>query len=244
MDLQALRAARRDAPFETIIDAPEWRPFVTFLARFFDLRLTETPGVIAALDAVEAEHELRLWPLVREWYRLVGARRELTFMGGSELELVPPDQLEPGDDDLPLFQDSTANFWVVRLSDLDVLDPPVTRVVENPGEADFTEPWSDSLARLLRSTALWTLILGAAEEVHDVRPIRGARLLPMSSGGERLAAAYPKLDWASGCMSPSDEVRGDDDTVLLVADTQWWGITRDEAALRRLRAIVPGASPA
>lgn len=240
MDLQAFRAARRDAPFEALLAAPEWSPFVTFLARFFGLHLTETPGVVASLDAVEADHDLRLWPLVREWYRLVGDRRELTFMGGSELELVPVDQLEPEGGELPLFQDSTATFWVVRLSDLAVDDPPVTRVVETPGEPDFSERWSDSLAGLLRSTALWTLLVGVAEGVHDRRPVQGARLFPMSYGGERLAAAYPLLGWASGCVSPRDEARGDDGAVLLVADRQWWGITRDEAAFRRLDQLVPG----
>lgn len=249
--LASARTEGRDAPFEELLAAPEWAPFVALLRRLWRLEPTEAPGAVAALDAAAAAGVPR-WSLLREWHRLVGARRELVWVGDcSELELMPAGQLEPEDDHLDgggyvtVLQDASGTAWVVSLADRGLLDPPVLRLGQDEELAD-AQLACGSLARFLRSAALFSLVYGACSFLDYVPCPPGAGLAwaGTADGVRRLAAAYPPLEAFGGPVggAPWDEVRGDDATVIVGAGDMAFAMTFTAEAWQKLHPLVPAWS--
>ncbi|GAA2260403.1 MULTISPECIES: SMI1/KNR4 family protein [Kitasatospora] len=107
------------------------------------------------MDAVEARLGLRLPAALREFYTLLGTRKDLT---GNQDPLLPPGEVFVHDEFGGLLVFRTENqgcaYWGVRLEDLDRDDPPVF-VRSREGWLPFMDRLSLAGVELVLSEALF-----------------------------------------------------------------------------------------
>jgi hypothetical protein len=139
LDLGALTAAVGEQPDREAA----WRFLRAFARDWSRLPLTDDDGYPdAELDAAEARLGLKLPAALREAYRLLGRRKDLT---DNQDQLLAPRDIDLDDDRGVLVfrvENQSCAYWGVRAGDLDQDDPPVVirPDVVNPTAAHWT-PW-------------------------------------------------------------------------------------------------------
>ncbi|MFJ5925293.1 SMI1/KNR4 family protein [Kitasatospora sp. NPDC092948] len=125
----------RDLPAALTDRAAAWR-LIADIAAFWGAPLTSDSGCAdAELDAAEARLGLTLPAALREAYRLVGNRPDLT---GNQDTLLPPEKLYVDRDCLVYrVENQSCAYWGIPLAALDRADPPT---VAWPDVAPTVEP--------------------------------------------------------------------------------------------------------
>ncbi|MEV7122640.1 SMI1/KNR4 family protein [Kitasatospora griseola] len=112
----------RDLPAALADRAAAWR-LIADIAAFWGTPLLPGGGCTdAELDAAEARLGLKLPAALREAYRLIGNRPDLT---GNQDTLLPPDRFYVDQDCLVYrVENQSCAYWGVPLAALDRVDPP------------------------------------------------------------------------------------------------------------------------
>lgn len=148
------------------LDDP-WRT-IAAIARDWAEPLREGDGtaeakVDAELDAAEARLGHTLPAALREAYRLLGHRPDLT---SNQDQLLAPDELRlDGDRGVLVYrvENQAGAYWGIRVTDLELADPPVLlrSDLARPRPEDW-EPWLDRV-----STAFVEIVLSETFMRHD-----------------------------------------------------------------------------
>ncbi|MEV5204529.1 SMI1/KNR4 family protein [Streptomyces sp. NPDC053720] len=185
LDLDALAAAVGEQPDRQAA----WR-FVRAFARDWSRSpLTEADGRAPAdLDAAQARLGLPLPAALREAYRLLGRRPDLT--DNQDSLLAPEDLYLDADRGVLVFrvENQSCAYWGIRVTDLDQDDPPV--VVR----ADLVRPTADDWAAWLGRVSLAFVEIVLSEALCADEDLMGW-VTPDEDAGlpEDIAATFRRL---------------------------------------------------
>lgn len=232
--LQAHARAGLELPDDVLRAHPRWRPVLEFAERWRERPLRLEDGLpLAAIVAREQQLGFRLPASLREWYRLVGST--LRDVQDSPVRL---EELKLEEGRLVLHVENQGCFhWLLLEGDLQADDPPVH------GGHDLLRPYriAERLSELLFAKTLWESAVGGCSTIGPL--VTSARHGAFHCWDEgALTRRFPLLPVPSTGWTSSSELRGDGDTLVLLAEGFVNATARTETAWDALLAL-PGLRP-
>ncbi|MGW4383423.1 SMI1/KNR4 family protein [Kitasatospora sp. NPDC004531] len=218
----------RDLPAALADRAAAWR-LIGDLAAFWGAPLIPDSGSTdAELDAAEARLGLRLPVAVREAYRLIGNRPDLT---SNQDTLLPPDRLYVDQDCLVhRVENQSCAYWGIPLAALDQDDPPTVAWPDvAPSVPLEITPWTASFSTECLGIVLTEPLLDDSAHVD---------------GGEVDPAALTGWTELPRLHAPGVDIRHftRPDALLALLDGAWLAVRAvDEEALDALCEELPAS---
>jgi hypothetical protein len=218
--------------------AGAWR-FIRRFAAACTSPLTESDGFDDdELDAAETRLGFPLPAALRELYKLVGRRDELTR---EQDDLLMPEYLRVEDDEVLVFriENQSVAYWGVAVAALAEPDPPVVfRLNSRPTPELVWQPFMDrvSLAAVEMVLSEW---MWSGDLFHDNRDLDGDAVAALEKRYTRL----PMPDYPLWAIPDGPPMRWfcDEGTVLRVDAGEWVWIRAESAeALAAVRQALPG----
>lgn len=219
-------------------DARSAFTFIEWFAREWLTPLRKGDGCTAAeVAAAEDRLGLRLPASVADFYRLLGWRRDLT---SNQDTLITMNSLAVADGALVYRIEAQAcASRGVRVADLGLADPPTVFREGYGGEAPW-RPFLGSFSLAAVELVLGEAVLGGAGGRVDNRGLEEADIARLEGLYERLSFPDYPAWWQPEVPEAVRWFSGPD--VLLREDSRtWlWVLTRNAAALARVRDALPG----
>lgn len=209
-----------------------WELLTEFLAHWFSPLAPGDGFDEATLDAAESRLAVSLPAALREWYELAGRRDDVW---SRQDELLAPQELSIEDGVLIFYiENQCVVRWGIRLSELDLADPPVVIESDEAPRGWLTENTSISefALQMLVFSVKWSKrnrcwANGGADE---------AAVRQVEASYARLA--FPDWHWPTyptrlyGLRNLVIQIDGEGDNAWL------WACSRDEKEFRGLEAIL------
>jgi hypothetical protein len=226
---RAMRRARVPLPFELIVRLPRWEKLVGFVKKWYARPIDVESG--HSEDTIgEAEDLLGvdLPESLKEWFRLLGHRREITSF---QNRAVPVSELEIDDDVLIVYRENQdVEVWGIRRRDLEQDDPPVVVTDQYVGGDAVWQPSCERLSDFF-------LFMLQIEATSGAR----SRYLGATTGLsclERIVATYPAAPHPRWDFKGAEvRIVEDEDTLIVICHGWGIGIARTERAWLRLCAV-------
>jgi len=170
------------------------------------------------LDAVTERLGVPIPAALREAYRLLGKRADLT---DNQDELLAPDQIHLDEDRGVLVyrvENQSCAYWGIRVTDLDQDDPPV--VIRPDVPAPSAEDWSTWLDRV--SVAFIEIVL--SEAVCGEEDLTGYD--EQGADDTEIAATFQRLPIPEYPLSQSQGTRWYARGEIIARDDRAWTLTR------------------